>query len=86
MTRAACLLSCSILLLFALTGSVSVQSATSLSGRWVKMEIKRHSWAALTRDVEEDINLGALQSGRYVLQVTVEDPSARKTVSQQTGF
>ena len=34
----------------------------------------------------EDINLAGLQSGQYVLQVTVEDRAARKTVSQQTAF
>jgi len=34
----------------------------------------------------EGINLGALQSGQYVLQVTVEDRTAHKTVSQQTAF
>lgn len=46
-----------------------------------------------TRDVDplrvpftEDINLGTLQSGPYVLQVTVEDRAARKIVSQQTAF
>ncbi|HKO42743.1 MAG TPA: VWA domain-containing protein [Pyrinomonadaceae bacterium] len=34
----------------------------------------------------EDINLGALQTGRYVLQVTVEDRAANKSVSQQSVF
>ena len=34
----------------------------------------------------EDINLAALQSGRYVLQVTVEDRTANKSVSQQSVF
>jgi hypothetical protein len=34
----------------------------------------------------EDINLGALQAGRYVLQVTVEDRAANKSVSQQSVF
>ncbi|MDQ3803509.1 MAG: VWA domain-containing protein [Acidobacteriota bacterium] len=33
-----------------------------------------------------DINLGALQAGRYTLQVTVEDRAAQKTTSQQTAF
>jgi VWFA-related protein len=33
-----------------------------------------------------EINLGALPAGRYVLQVTVEDRAARKTVSQQAAF
>jgi len=33
-----------------------------------------------------EINLGVLQAGRYILQVTVEDRTARKTVSQQTAF
>jgi hypothetical protein len=33
-----------------------------------------------------EINLGTLQAGRYVLQVTVEDRAAQKTVSQQTAF
>ena len=34
----------------------------------------------------EDINLAALQAGRYVLQVTVEDRAANKSVSQQSVF
>jgi VWFA-related protein len=33
-----------------------------------------------------DINLGALLAGRYILQVTVGDRAAQKTVSQQTAF
>jgi VWFA-related protein len=33
-----------------------------------------------------DINLGSLQAGRYILQVTVEDRATHKTVSQQTAF
>ena len=33
-----------------------------------------------------EINLGALQPGRYTLQVTVEDRAAQKTTSQQTAF
>jgi hypothetical protein len=33
-----------------------------------------------------EINLGVLQAGRYILQVTVEDRAAQKTVSQQTAF
>jgi VWFA-related protein len=33
-----------------------------------------------------EINLGVLQAGRYILQVTVEDRIAQKTVSQQTVF
>jgi VWFA-related protein len=33
-----------------------------------------------------EINLGVLQAGRYILQVTVEDRMAQKTVSQQTAF
>ncbi len=33
-----------------------------------------------------EINLGALQAGRYILQVTVEDHTAQKTASQQTAF
>jgi hypothetical protein len=34
----------------------------------------------------EEIDLRALQSGRYILQVTVEDRTAHKSVSQQTAF
>lgn len=34
----------------------------------------------------EDMDLAALQSGRYVLQVTVEDRTANKSVSQQSVF
>jgi hypothetical protein len=34
----------------------------------------------------EEINLGQLQEGRYVLQVTIEDRVAHKSVSQQTAF
>ena len=34
----------------------------------------------------EDINLGALRTGRYVLQVTVEDRAANKSVSRQSVF
>lgn len=34
----------------------------------------------------EEINLGGLSAGRYILQVTVEDRAAQKTVSQQTAF
>lgn len=33
-----------------------------------------------------DIKLGTLAAGRYMLQVTVEDQAAKKTVSQQTAF
>jgi VWFA-related protein len=33
-----------------------------------------------------EINLAALKAARYVLQVTVEDRAAQKTVSQQTAF
>ena len=33
-----------------------------------------------------EINLKALQAGRYILQVTVEDRGAQKTASQQTVF
>ncbi len=33
-----------------------------------------------------EIDLGALQPGRYNLQVTVEDRAAQKTVSQETAF
>jgi hypothetical protein len=33
-----------------------------------------------------DINLGSLQAGRYILRVTIEDLTTRKTVSQQTAF
>jgi VWFA-related protein len=33
-----------------------------------------------------EINLGVLQAGRYILQVTVEDRVAQKTASQQTPF
>ena len=33
-----------------------------------------------------EIDLGALQPGRYTLQVTVEDRAAGKTASQQTAF
>jgi hypothetical protein len=34
----------------------------------------------------EEINLGGFSAGRYILQVTVEDRAAQKTVSQQTAF
>jgi len=33
-----------------------------------------------------ELSLGDLQTGRYVLQVTVEDRAARKTASQQAAF
>jgi VWFA-related protein len=33
-----------------------------------------------------DISLGGLQSGRYILKVTVEDSATQKTTSQQTTF
>jgi hypothetical protein len=33
-----------------------------------------------------EINLGDLQSGRYILQVTVEDRAAQRTASQQATF
>jgi hypothetical protein len=33
-----------------------------------------------------EINLGALQPGRYTLQVTVEDRAAQRNASQQTAF
>lgn len=33
-----------------------------------------------------EINLGALQPGRYTLQVTIEDRAAQRTASQQTAF
>jgi hypothetical protein len=33
-----------------------------------------------------EVNLGALQPGRYTLQVTVEDRASQRTATQQTTF
>ncbi|HKO61984.1 MAG TPA: VWA domain-containing protein [Pyrinomonadaceae bacterium] len=56
-----------------------------MSSPWKKVPVNADVDPARIPFIEE-INLGQLPAGRYVLQVTVEDRVAHKSVSQQTVF